>query len=77
MSILQKPRSRPSAVLFDWHATLVDTHSAMDEVLAQLDALSLAAELMDPADSRTPACCAMCVSTNACTPGSWPPGRTR
>lgn len=52
------PRSRPSAVLFDWHATLVDTHSAMysavDDMLAQLDELGLMTELMDPADSKTP-----------------------
>ncbi|MGB1220634.1 MAG: HAD family hydrolase [Alcanivoracaceae bacterium] len=58
MSILQMPHSRPSAVLFDWHATLVDTHSAMysavDDMLAQLDALGLTNELMDPADSKTP-----------------------
>ena len=57
MSILQLPHSRPSAVLFDWHATLVDTHSAMyhavDDMLAQLDDLALTERLMDPADSKT------------------------
>lgn len=58
MSILQLPHSRPRAVLFDWHATLVDTHNAMylaiDDMLAQLDDLGLVPRLMDPADSKTP-----------------------
>ena len=58
MSILQMPHSRPHAVLFDWHATLVDTHSAMylaiDDMLAQLDSLDLRRQLIDPADSKTP-----------------------
>lgn len=58
MSILQLPHSRPTAVLFDWHATLVDTHNAMylaiDDMLAQLDALGLTARLMNPEDSKTP-----------------------
>ena len=52
------PHSRPTAVLFDWHATLVDTHSAMyhavDDMLAELDSLGLTARLMSPADSKTP-----------------------
>ena len=52
------PHSRPTAVLFDWHATLVDTHSAMyhavDDMLAQLDALGLTRRLMSPGDSKTP-----------------------
>lgn len=58
MSILQLPHSRPQAVLFDWHATLVDTHNAMylaiDDMLSQLDALGLRDQLIDPADSKTP-----------------------
>lgn len=58
MSILQVPHSRPSAILFDWHATLVDTHSAMysavDDMLAQLDQLELTTRLMRPEDSKTP-----------------------
>ena len=58
MSILELPHSRPSAVLFDWHATLVDTHDAMyravDDMLAQLDDLGLTRRLMDPAESKTP-----------------------
>lgn len=57
MSILQLPRSRPAAILFDWHATLVDTHEAMyhavDDMLAQLDELGLTGRLMDPARSKT------------------------
>lgn len=58
MSILQLPRSRPSAILFDWHATLVDTHNAMylaiDDMLARLDELGLMSLLLDPAESKTP-----------------------
>ena len=57
MSILQLPHSRPAAILFDWHATLVDTHEAMyhavDDMLARLDELGLTDRLMDPADSKT------------------------
>ncbi len=57
MSILQLPRSRPAAILFDWHATLVDTHEAMyhavNDMLAQLDELGLTNRLMDPAGSKT------------------------
>lgn len=58
MSILQLPHSRPSAILFDWHATLVDTHNAMylaiDDMLARLDELGLMLLLLDPAESKTP-----------------------
>lgn len=58
MSILQLPRSRPSAILFDWHATLVDTHNAMylaiDDMLARLDELGLMSLLLDSAESKTP-----------------------
>ena len=58
MSILQLPHSRPTAILFDWHATLVDTHNAMylaiDDMLARLDELGLMSLLLDPADSKTP-----------------------
>lgn len=58
MSILNLPHSRPSAILFDWHATLVDTHDAMyravDDMLALLDGLGLADRLMDPEQSKTP-----------------------
>jgi phosphoglycolate phosphatase len=58
MSILQLPHSRPSAILFDWHATLVDTHNAMylaiDDMLARLDELGLMSLLLDPGESKTP-----------------------
>lgn len=58
MSILQLPHSRPSAVLFDWHATLVDTHNAMylaiDDMLARLDELGLMSLLLHPDESKTP-----------------------
>ncbi|MCC1497220.1 HAD family hydrolase [Alcanivorax sp. 1008] len=58
MSILQLPHSRPSAILFDWHATLVDTHNAMylaiDDMLARLDELGLMSLLLDPDESKTP-----------------------
>jgi len=58
MSILQLPHSRPSAILFDWHATLVDTHNAMylaiDDMLAELDTLHLSQRLLSPEDSKTP-----------------------
>lgn len=58
MSILNLPHSRPSAILFDWHATLVDTHDAMyravDDMLALLDGLGLRDRLLDPEHSKTP-----------------------
>jgi phosphoglycolate phosphatase len=58
MSILNLPHSRPAAILFDWHATLVDTHSAMyqavNDMLAQLDELGLSKRLMAPDNSKTP-----------------------
>jgi phosphoglycolate phosphatase len=58
MSILQLPHSRPSAILFDWHATLVDTHNAMylaiDDMLARLDDLGLMSLLLNPDESKTP-----------------------
>lgn len=58
MSILQLPHSRPSAIMFDWHATLVDTHNAMylaiDDMLARLDQLGLMSMLLKPEESKTP-----------------------
>lgn len=58
MTALNLPLPRPSAVLFDWHATLVDTHNAMylaiDDMLAQLSVLGLNERLMDVALSKTP-----------------------
>lgn len=54
-----RPRlPRPAAILFDWHATLVDTHHAMylaiDDMLARLDALGLLQSLIDTSQSKTP-----------------------
>ena len=57
MSILQLPHTRPNVVLFDWHATLVDTHDAMyhavDDILPRLRELGLWQRLLDPAESKT------------------------
>lgn len=48
---------RPSVVLFDWHATLVDTLDAMyravDDVLPELAELQLLDRLVKPEDSRS------------------------
>lgn len=48
----------PTAILFDWHATLVDTHHAMylavDDMLARLDELNLTDTLIDASQSKTP-----------------------
>lgn len=47
----------PALVLFDWHATLVDTLDAMyravDETLPELDVLGLTARMVRPEDSRS------------------------
>ncbi|MDB5971245.1 MAG: haloacid dehalogenase [Hydrocarboniphaga sp.] len=57
MSILQLPRARPKLILFDWHATLVDTMDAMyyalDEVLPRLGPLGLIERLVPPGKSKT------------------------
>lgn len=57
MSILRQPHARPKVILFDWHATLVDTHDAMyhavDEVLPRLHELGLFARLLTPQKSKT------------------------
>ena len=64
MSILQLPHARPRIILFDWHATLVDTLDAMyhavDDVLPHLEELGLlerAAKVnpISTADYPTPA----------------------
>lgn len=51
-----EPLPRPEVILFDWHATLVDTldamYKAVDEVLPTLEALGLADRLADPKDSK-------------------------
>ncbi len=48
----------PSFLLFDWHATLVDTLDAMyhavDDMLPELETLGLVGRLVDPAVSKTP-----------------------
>lgn len=48
----------PVLLLFDWHATLVDTLDAMyhavDDMLPELDALGLSERLVDSANSKTP-----------------------
>ncbi|MFP5304897.1 MAG: HAD family hydrolase, partial [Gammaproteobacteria bacterium] len=57
MSILQLPRARPRVMLFDWHATLVDTMDAMyyalDDVLPRLVDLGLVERLVPPGQSKT------------------------
>jgi len=50
--------TEPTLVLFDWHATLVDTLDAMyhavDDMLPELGALGLTDRLVAPEDSRSP-----------------------
>ena len=57
MSILDIPNASPSVVLFDWHATLVDTHDAMyhavDDVLPKLYELKLIDRLVKTENSKT------------------------
>lgn len=57
MSTLQLPRTPPRVVLFDWHATLVDTMDAMyyalDDVIPRLVELDLIERLTPPAQSKT------------------------
>ena len=57
MSILDVPHAKPTVMIFDWHATLVDTHDAMyyavDEVLPRLDELGLIDRLIKIEDSKT------------------------
>ena len=49
---------RPSVVLFDWHATLVDTLDAMyhavDDMLPEFHDLQLMTRMVTPEDSKTP-----------------------
>ena len=48
----------PDIILFDWHATLVDTLDAMyhavDDLLPELEALGLTRRLLTPEQSRSP-----------------------
>ena len=57
MSILNQPKAAPKAIIFDWHATLVDTHDAMyyalDAVLPKLDELDLTSQIIKLEDSKT------------------------
>ena len=57
MSIVDIPKTSPKTILFDWHATLVDTHDAMyhaiDEVLPKLRELKLINRLVKTEDSKT------------------------
>lgn len=49
---------RPSVVLFDWHATLVDTLDAMyhavDDMFPEFEELGLMNRMLAPEDSKTP-----------------------
>ena len=57
MSILQMPHCFPEVVLFDWHATLVNTHAAMyravNDMLPRLKPLGLWPYLQDPEQTKT------------------------
>ncbi len=57
MSILQLPHAKPRTILFDWHATLVDTLDAMyhavDDVLPKLVEMGLIERLVPADESRT------------------------
>lgn len=57
MSILQIPHARPKVILFDWHATLVDTMDAMyyalEDVLPRLGPLGLLERLVPKGQSKT------------------------
>lgn len=58
MSILQLPHCAADVILFDWHATLVDTHDAMyhavDDMLPRLHELGLWQRLLSAQESKTP-----------------------
>ncbi|ENO16234.2 HAD family hydrolase [Marinobacter nanhaiticus D15-8W] len=49
---------RPEVILFDWHATLVDTLDAMyhavDDMLPEFRELGLMERMLEPEDSKTP-----------------------
>ena len=57
MSLLKLPHAKPKTILFDWHATLVDTKDAMyhavDNVLPKLVELDLIKRLVPANESRT------------------------
>ncbi len=57
MSIVDIPYAAPKVILFDWHATLVDTHDAMyhavDDVLPKLHELGLIDRMVKTENSKT------------------------
>lgn len=57
MSNKHSIRAKPKTILFDWHATLVDTHDAMyhavDDVLPLLSKLGLIERMVKTKDSKT------------------------
>lgn len=57
MSLINFPHAVPRLILFDWHATLVDTHDAMyhavDEILPKLEELGLFERMISIQQSRT------------------------
>ena len=57
MSIVDIPYAAPKIMLFDWHATLVDTHDAMyhaiDDVLPKLHELDVIDRMVKTEDSKT------------------------
>ena len=57
MSILDVPQAAPVIIIFDWHATLVDTHDAMycaiDDILPKLEELGLIDQLIKLEDSKS------------------------
>lgn len=57
MSILNLPHAVPRVLIFDWHATLVDTHDAMyyavNDVLPRLEHLGLMERIISPEESKT------------------------
>ncbi|MFK8026627.1 MAG: HAD family hydrolase [Gammaproteobacteria bacterium] len=57
MSIVDIPYAAPKIILFDWHATLVDTHDAMyhaiDDVLPMLHELDVIDRMVKTEDSKT------------------------
>lgn len=57
MSILNLPHAVPTVLLFDWHATLVDTHDAMyyavNDVLPKLEELGLMNRIIAAEDCKT------------------------
>lgn len=57
MSIVDIPYAAPKVILFDWHATLVDTHDAMyhavDDVLPKLRELGVIDRMVKTENSKT------------------------